>query len=204
MNIITEMYVYTGNPNGDYYALHIRRGDFQYKDVKHSATEILANLVNVDKTPIIPPGSVVYLSTDDPEGKCVNCYVNRQPCDSYKKGQKPVGCQEDPSWDAFRRAGWKLRFLGDYLKQGYIKDANPNQYGMAESIVCSRAKDFAGTYYSTFTGYIHRLRGYHGLGENTYYHTSGRVFHAKMEKSIGNGFSREWRAGWTDDGGELI
>jgi hypothetical protein len=109
------------------------------------------------------------------------------------------------------------------------------------SISIYRAKDFAGTYYSTFTGYIHRLRGYHGLGENTYYHTTGafctyivvqfvlyvqyihlqkkcmyicinlflllrigRVFHAKMEKSVGNGFSREWRAGWTDDGGELI
>ena len=33
-----------------------------------------------------------------------------------------------------------------------IPSVNPNQYGMAESIVCSRAKDFAGTYYSTFTG----------------------------------------------------
>ena len=36
---------------------------------------------------------------------------------------------------------------------------------MIESIVCSRAKVFAGTYFSTFTGYIHRMRGYHGLGE---------------------------------------
>lgn len=35
-----------------------------------------------------------------------------------------------------------------------IPDANPNQYGMAESIVCSRARDFAGTYYSTFTGML--------------------------------------------------
>lgn len=35
---------------------------------------------------------------------------------------------------------------------GAIPGVNPNQFGMAESIVCSRAKDFAGTYYSTFTG----------------------------------------------------
>ena len=33
---------------------------------------------------------------------------------------------------------------------------------------------------------------------------SDKVFTPKMEKSIGQGFSREWRAGWTDDGGELI
>jgi hypothetical protein len=26
----------------------------------------------------------------------------------------------------------------------------------------------------------------------------------QMKKSVGHGFSREWRAGWTDDGGELI
>ena len=55
-----------------------------------------------------------------------------------------------PSWDAFVKAGWKIRFLKDYMKA--IPGVNPNQYGMAESIVCSRAKDFAGTYYSTFTG----------------------------------------------------
>ena len=81
---------------------------------------------------------------------------------------------------------------------------NPNQHGMIESLVCSRAKAFAGTYYSTFTGYIHRLRGYHGLGESTYYHTTGLVFQLQMKKSVGNGFAREWRAGWTDDAGGLI
>jgi hypothetical protein len=46
--------------------------------------------------------------------------------------------------------------------------------------------------------------GYHGIGEDTYYHTSGRVFSLQMKKSVGHGFPREWRAGWTDDGGELI
>jgi hypothetical protein len=75
---------------------------------------------------------------------------------------------------------------------------------MIESIVCSRAKLFAGTYFSTFTGYIHRLRGYHGLGESTYYHSARYFNHARMEKSVGHGFSREWRAGWTDDEGGLL
>jgi hypothetical protein len=100
--------------------------------------------------------------------------------------------------------GWKLRFLRDYQRQGYLKDVNPNTLGMVETIVCSRAKVFAGTYFSTFTGYIHRLRGYHGLGEHTYYHHKHYVNHPKMTKSVGHGFSREWRAGWTDDGGGLI
>ena len=81
---------------------------------------------------------------------------------------------------------------------------NPNVHGQIESIVCSRAKKFAGTYYSTFTGYIHRLRGYHGLGEETFYHSNGYLMAARMNRSVGQGFIREWRAGWTDDGGEVI
>jgi hypothetical protein len=97
-----------------------------------------------------------------------------------------------------------VRFLRDFLRRGYLRDANPNTYGMLESIVCTRAALFAGTYFSTFTGYIHRLRGYHGRGESTYYHSTKYVHHAQMKKSVGHGFSREWRAGWTDDGGEPI
>ena len=94
--------------------------------------------------------------------------------------------------------------MRDYLKQGHLKDTNPNTHGMIESIVCSRAKVFAGTYFSTFTGYIHRIRGYHGLGEQTYYHSKNYVFYLQKQKSVGHGFSREWRAGWTDDAGSLI
>ena len=36
--------------------------------MKISAADILKNLVNPDGTPIMPPGSLVYLSTDDPKG----------------------------------------------------------------------------------------------------------------------------------------
>jgi len=73
---------------------------------------------------------------------------------------------------------------------------------MIESIVCSRAKVFAGTYFSTFTvqntprkafliavlltplskGYIHRLRGFHGLGEYTYYHSTQYVHSLQVSR----------------------
>jgi hypothetical protein len=130
---------------------------------------------------MIPPHSLVYISTDDPDGICLHCLVNRQPCESYTPGSKPPGCPEDPSWKAFQTFGWKIRFLRDYLTAGYLTNVNPNIYGIVESIVCSRAKIFAGTYFSTFTGYIHRLRGYHGLGEFTYYHHKHYVFYLQKE-----------------------
>eukprot|EP01036_Dinobryon_divergens_P026489 gene26490-35150_t len=197
------------NPDGsgDFYALHIRRGDLQFKEVKIGAEEMVKNLHYKNGTAIIPRGSLVYISTDDPDGKCKGCLVQRKPCEEYRS-PKPVGCPEDTSWNAFLEAGWKIRFMRDYMplarSDGVLREANPNTFGMLESIVCSRAKIFAGTFFSTFTGYIHRLRGYHGLGEATYYHSTGHVFSLQHHSSNGHGWSREYRAGWTDDGGEII
>ena len=64
--------------------------------MKLSAEEIVKNLHFPNGTSIIPPGYLVYLSTDDPHGLCKDCFVNRQPCTSYKT-PKPVGCPEDVS-----------------------------------------------------------------------------------------------------------
>lgn len=61
----------------DYYALHVRRGDFQFKQVKISAAEIIENLGG---NAIIPRGAIVYISTDDPKGICENCVHQRKPC----------------------------------------------------------------------------------------------------------------------------
>jgi hypothetical protein len=178
-------------------------GDFQFKEVKLGADDIVKNLI-VDGKSVIPPGALVYISTDDPKGLCKGCRVQAIPCEKYEKGKKPPGCPEDTSWDAFRRAGWTLRFLDDYLARGALQGVNTNVYGMVESIVCSKSSVFAGTYFSTFSGYIHRMRGYHGLGEETYYHSARHVLFARMKKSVGHGFSREWRAGWTDDEGAPV
>jgi hypothetical protein len=159
--------------------------------------------MNVSGQHVIPPGSFVYISTDDPDGVCKGCRFEGRPCDTLP-APRPLGCQDDPSWKAFTDFGWKISFLQDYMRKGILKDSNPNVHGMVESIVCSRSKRFAGTWMSTFSGYIHRLRGYHGLGEASYFHSTGHVTQPQSVKSIGHGFAREFRAGWTDDAGELI
>ena len=84
--------------NGDFYALHIRRGDLQFKEVKIGASDMVRNLRYENGTAIIPSGSLVYLSTDDPEGLCKGCTdAKGQPCERFPKGSKPVGCPEDVS-----------------------------------------------------------------------------------------------------------
>ena len=189
--------------HGEYYALHIRRGDFQFKQVKISAAKIVQNLRG---NAIIPRNSLVYVATDDPRGVCDGCRSNGKPCPPLtgNNGDRPPGCPADPSWDAFWRNGWILVFSSNFTNprsHNLLGGINPNYLGMMETIVCSRATAFAGTWFSTFTGYIHRLRGYHGLGEDTYYHTTDRVDAARSPASIGAGYQREWRIGWTDDAG---
>lgn len=66
------------------------------QEVKIGASDIVKNLHFPNGTAIIPPGSVVYVSTDDPDGICKNCLFNRKPCDTYPS-PKPVGCPEDVS-----------------------------------------------------------------------------------------------------------
>lgn len=50
-------------------------------------------------------------------------------------------------------------FLEDFLN--VLTNVNTNLYPMIEQLVCSKSRIFYGTYSSTFSGYINRLRGYH-------------------------------------------
>ena len=54
---------------------------------------------------------------------------------------------------------YRLVFLNDFLDV-MGRDFNPNFYGMVDQLVASMGEVFVGTYYSTFSAYINRLRGY--------------------------------------------
>ena len=160
---------------------------------KISASDIVKNVEPLD----IPRGALVYLATDDPKGECKGCLWQRKPCDTYPVPRpKEYGCPDDPSWTAFEaEKGWHVVMLDDF----HLGDLNPNFFGMVDQLVCTKAKIWVGTFWSTFSAYIHRMRGYHGLGEASYYHTPGKLRDLQMEKRSGPGWMREWRAGWTDD-----
>ena len=49
-----------------------------------------------------------------------------------------------------------VRFLNDYWDMADLGNLSPEHFGMIDAIVASRGHTFAGTYYSTFTGYINR------------------------------------------------
>jgi hypothetical protein len=65
---------------------------------------------------------------------------------------------------------YKVRFLDDYYELAGLSNLDPNFVGMIEQVVASRARVFVGTYFSSFSAYTGRMRGYHGLsGKQMFY-----------------------------------
>ena len=48
-----------------------------------------------------------------------------------------------------------------------------------------------------------RIRGFHGMTNTSYYHSHNALQYLQ-DSYIGVGWWREWRNGWTDDGGGVI
>lgn len=115
-----------GNPDGIFYTMHVRRGDFQYKDTRVEADVIFAN-----SRRFLEPNATIYIATDEKD---------KQFFDIFRK-----------NYDAY--------FLYDFKDE--VSTLNHNFFGMLDQLIASRGKVFVGTFYSTFTGYINRLRGYH-------------------------------------------
>ena len=83
---------------------------------------------------------------------------------------------------------------------------------MIQQLVASRARTFVGAYYSTISGYVNRLRGYHaqnkksegfeqGVVKSYYYAEKNRKFEMRLYRSMREPTSvweREWPVGWRD------
>lgn len=60
--------------NGSYSSFHIRRGEFQYNNVKISAEELLQNVGH-----LIPAGQLVFIATDEKKKKFFDAFRSRWP-----------------------------------------------------------------------------------------------------------------------------
>ena len=49
---------------------------------------------------------------------------------------------------------YKVRFLDDYRKLAGLDDLDPNFVGMIDQVVASKARDFVGTYFSSFSALV--------------------------------------------------
>jgi hypothetical protein len=67
--------------------------------------------------------------------------------------------EEDESFFNLLKEHYDVVFLDDFEDE--LGEINSNFYGMIDQLVASRGRVFFGCGFSTFTGYINRLRGYH-------------------------------------------
>ena len=54
---------------------------------------------------------------------------------------------------------WNVVYMDNYMH--LLEGVHKSYYGMIDLLVASRGRTFFGCWFSTFTGYINRLRGYH-------------------------------------------
>jgi hypothetical protein len=97
-------------------------------------------------------------------------------------------------------------FLDDFKHE--LEGVNTNYYGMIDQLVASRGRLFFGCWFSTFTGYINRLRGYHaddqqtpgfdeGIVPSYYYALKDRFLHMQTFYPVKKSFyAREFPTSW--------
>jgi hypothetical protein len=91
----------------------------------------------------IPRGTTVYVATDEREK-------------SFFKDMEEY---------------WDVLYMDYFMNQ--LEGVDKNYFGMIDQLVSSRGRTFFGCWFSTFTGYIDRLRGYHSQNEKTEGHKLG-------------------------------
>ena len=106
------------------------------------------------------------------------------------------------------RKRYKIYFMDDF--KDLLEDVNTNFFGMVDQLIAARGRIFIGTFFSTFSGYINRVRGYHSqkdkaegydLGAiNSYYHIPTRYKYDMREYRPLTPplWSREFPIGWRD------
>ena len=153
------------NGGGGFSALHIRRGDFQFKKVKLPAEQWYNNTKEIWQ-----PNEILYIATDE----------------------------HNKSWFNPIAEHHELRFLEDYWEFAGLDKLDPNFMGMIDTIVASRSRAFAGTWFSTFSGYINRMRGYHGISmkHSWYSYLPKKTAVHTWDNDTHGLYAFEWPLGW--------
>jgi hypothetical protein len=106
------------------------------------------------------------------------------------------------------RKHYNIYFLDDF-KHLFV-EINKNYFGMLDQRIASRGRTFVGAFFSTFTAYINRMRGYHSQKEklpgyekgiiNSYYYIEKKHKHelrhyVSVRPPM---WAREFPVGWRD------
>ena len=109
--------------------------------------------------------------------------------------------ETDATWFAPLAAQFRLFFLRDF--EDLLADLDdPNARGMVEQLVAAapNCRTFTGTFFSTFSSYVARLRAYYDHAPDTFFYAAPpakkRVLHDTVAPHYPF-FNREWPLAWT-------
>jgi hypothetical protein len=148
-------------------------------DFQFKTTRISAEEIYANSKDELTPNTTIFIATDE----------------------------RDKSFFDPLREHYDLLFLDDFKDE--LEGVNTNYYGMIDQLVSSRGRVFFGCWFSTFTGYITRLRGYHSQNEKApgyeqgilpttfYYATLDKKFKLQTYSPLRGGFfNREFPTSW--------
>lgn len=115
-------------------------------DFQYKDTRVEADVIFKNTQDVLEFNSTLYIATDERDKKF---------------------------FDIFKQH-YHVYFLDDFTEA--LQDVNTNFYGMLDQRIASRARTFVGTYYSTFTGYINRMRGYHSQLDKAEGYETGKIY----------------------------
>lgn len=120
-----------GADDGEYYAMHVRRGDFMHCDYKTTCISIGDVMKNIEPHIVTPMNACIYIATDSVDLSEFNAIKTQ----------------------------YNVITLRDVLNED-IMAINPVFHGIVEQIICAHGTKFFSHPLSTFSNYVHRLRGY--------------------------------------------
>lgn len=114
-------------------------------DFQYKKTRIEATQIYEKSKDQLTHGNTLYIATDERD----------------KTFFKPLADKYD------------VTYLDDYMD--LIEDMNPNYYGMLDQLVAYKGDAFFGTWFSSLSGYINRMRGYYSVKKQLEGHDLGKL-----------------------------
>lgn len=109
-------------------------------DFQYKDVKIPADRMLHNVGQFIPKGQLLFIATDERNKSFFDPFLARFP---------------------------KIHYLDDFMDFADLRDINPNFLGMIDQVICTRGEIFVGTWFSTFTGYITRMRAYLGYSDKS-------------------------------------
>ena len=161
-------------PDDGFSALHLRSGDMA---TFRPQTAVNVETVAHAMAPHLRAGELLYVATD------ANLSALHHP---------------------LQARGWRLRSLKDFrCILTNTPGLSPDMHGMVEQVVAAHGRTFHGTLYSTFSGYILRLRGYRATASGPLaawrlplVGESASTAYSRLWPSQPDFWRREWPLAW--------